>query len=47
MNRTNKTSVFRLSGVKAVPEQPVTRSRGGVLQELVMRRYTFHISILL
>ena len=29
MNRTNRTSVFRLSGVKAVPDQPVTRSRGG------------------
>ena len=28
MNRTNRTSDFRRSGVKAVPDQPGTRTRG-------------------
>ena len=51
MNRTNRTSVIRLSGVKAgvraLPDHRATIIRGGMGQKSTLICYTTHFSILL
>ena len=51
MNRTNRTSDFRLSGVKAgvraLPDHRATYIRGGMGHKSALICYTTHFSILL